>query len=70
MAVFMCYLFSSLVTIVVVASVFENYHPQDLPEIERAMLIATQPIPLLIVFYWLITKGLRKLERNRLKAGQ
>ncbi len=70
MAVFMCYLFSSLVTIVVVASVFENYHLQDLPEIKRAMLIATQPIPLLIVFYWLITKGLRKLERNRLKAGQ
>lgn len=66
----MCYMFSSLVTIIVLTNVFENYHPQGLSEIKRAMLIATQPIPLLIVFYWLLAKGLRKVERNRVKAGQ
>ncbi len=65
MAVCMCYMWSSLVTLIVLANVMENYDPHGLSEMTRAALIATQPIPLLIVLYWLLAKGVRKVERDR-----
>ncbi|WP_143514179.1 hypothetical protein [Pseudomonas syringae] len=65
MAVCMCYMWSSLVTIIVLANTMENYDPHSLSEMTRAVLIATQPLPLLIVFYWLLAKGVRKVERDR-----
>lgn len=70
MAVCMCYMLSSLVTIIVLTNVLENYDLHGLSEIKRALVVAAQPIPLLIVFYWLFAKGVRKVEQDKLKADQ
>lgn len=66
----MCYMLSSLVTIIVLTNVLENYDLHGLSEIKRALVVAAQPIPLLIVFYWLFAKGVRKVEQDKLKADQ
>jgi hypothetical protein len=61
----MCNLFSWLVTFITIAAVFGDIDTSGLSNINHALLLAGLPIPLLIVFYWLFAKVLRKAERDK-----
>lgn len=65
MAVLASNLFSWFVTCILIIQVFGDLDTGDMPEGIRALLTLILPLPLLLVFYWLIVKAARKAERDR-----
>ncbi|SDI64477.1 hypothetical protein SAMN05216588_12114 [Pseudomonas flavescens] len=68
MTLFMCNLFSWLLTAVLLAVLFGEVDHRGLSDIWRATLLALMPVPLLIVLYWLFAKAVRKKARDMSNA--
>ena len=64
MTLCMCNLFSWLVTMILLVSLLEDVDSSGLSDVKRALLMAVMPVPLLIVFYWLVAKVARKGTRD------
>lgn len=62
MAICMCNLFACLIILILLAMYLDT---SDLTDVNRALLLATLPIPLVSVFYWLLAKALRKQARDQ-----
>lgn len=60
MAICMCNLGASLMIMIPLACL----NTGDLSDVTRALLLLALPIPLLIVFYWLLAKAVRKRVRG------
>jgi hypothetical protein len=64
MTLCMCNLFSWLVTMILLVSLLEDVDSSGLSDVKHALLMAVMPVPLLIVFYWLVAKVARKGTRD------
>ncbi|PNB74214.1 hypothetical protein C1X64_10850 [Pseudomonas sp. GW456-E7] len=60
MAICMCNLGACLVIMIPLATLSGNINAGDLSDVTRALLLVALPIPLLIAFYWLLAKAVRK----------
>ena len=60
MAICMCNLWACLLVLILLA----NLDTDGLSQFTRALLLLALPIPLLMIFYWLIAKEMRKRVRD------
>jgi hypothetical protein len=60
MAICMCNLWACLLVLIVLA----NLNSDGQSDVTRALSLVALPIPLLIVFYWLLAKAMRKRVRK------